>query len=545
MLKFKKLLTTIISASIILGSSSVSYANTTLVLPDPQEFGTPAYLTSVLEAANQEEAQQALNTISRLSPSEILQFLGEFSYYVDEQNLDKDVIISVLTAFPSLIDSLNDSTVSEILDSDQYSSTFKVYIMDMYNSKLFNSSSSQSDIYKSALSTLSNDTSEDMDARIFAAHIWEKDSESLNTLLNLYNIANDEDDQLLMLKDISEISPSTARSIAYEIVENYKINSPKSVTAANKIYIRSLPSPMGKDAEAILALNRQILQDSSVSNEYTQGCILALSELPSEESVKLIFDNVEFENQIGMHLYVDRNFDSLSSYLSKQDFSELERCVTAVPSPKFKPILTKMLNSRSSDLDTTKIEDLITLIDTADSVSPTATAVGTEGFAIYRDGVAPEIMDEYHAGLIILSDSTNEPITIAHQPGDNDGVRGVSFTNFVGKHDLIGIFKKNVGTRTRANIVDTAVDLINEPMGYCFTSIIIWNENTISNIEVNDIEQIRCDGVVEYSYEYWGVRIVGNDGSWDVSTTDGATQHNLRCASWSPKYQSDKMTKFL
>ena len=67
MLKFKKLLTTIISASIILGSSSVSYANTTLVLPDPQEFGTPAYLTSVLEAANQEEAQQALNTILKYS----------------------------------------------------------------------------------------------------------------------------------------------------------------------------------------------------------------------------------------------------------------------------------------------------------------------------------------------------------------------------------------------------------------------------------------------------------------------------------------------
>ena len=38
-----------------------------------------------------------------------------------------------------------------------------------------------------------------------------------------------------------------------------------------------------------------------------------------------------------------------------------------------------------------------------------------------------------------------------------------------------------------------------------------------TKIQPDDITKIRCDGLIEYCYEYYGYRIFGSDTLWDIS----------------------------
>lgn len=37
-------------------------------------------------------------------------------------------------------------------------------------------------------------------------------------------------------------------------------------------------------------------------------------------------------------------------------------------------------------------------------------------------------------------------------------------------------------------------------------------------LEVSDIEKIRCDGFVEFAYEYNGIKLQASSVYWDIST---------------------------
>ena len=43
-----------------------------------------------------------------------------------------------------------------------------------------------------------------------------------------------------------------------------------------------------------------------------------------------------------------------------------------------------------------------------------------------------------------------------------------------------------------------------------------------TKIQPTDVTSVRCDGFVEYCYEYYGYRIYGDDDHWDITKSDAA-----------------------
>lgn len=70
----------------------------------------------------------------------------------------------------------------------------------------------------------------------------------------------------------------------------------------------------------------------------------------------------------------------------------------------------------------------------------------------------------------------------------------------------------------------TALSLANERIAYVFANPIRYSISSIATDKypVSDIVAIRCDGLVEYAYEYNNIRVYGNDTYWDISKAGDA-----------------------
>ena len=155
--------------------------------------------------------------------------------------------------------------------------------------------------------------------------------------------------------------------------------------------------------------------------------------------------------------------------------------------------------------------------------------------AIYRDGVA---VIEYHAGIVAHSQGPEYNSTgkwVIHASGDSSSV--VEYAKY--KPDFLKD-KKPVGEyymssmsySDQLNIFFTAVDLTNNGITYTLLSIFTTNLSS-GTISPSDIIKMRCDGVVEYSYEYNGIKVLGGSTNWNCSTVSGLLAH-----SGTPKSQS-------
>ena len=64
-----------------------------------------------------------------------------------------------------------------------------------------------------------------------------------------------------------------------------------------------------------------------------------------------------------------------------------------------------------------------------------------------------------------------------------------------------------------------------------------------SRIEPKDITQMRCDGVVEYCFEYCNYRIFGDDGKWNISKNNqSCVTHHDNVMRINPALQTVHMT---
>ena len=150
------------------------------------------------------------------------------------------------------------------------------------------------------------------------------------------------------------------------------------------------------------------------------------------------------------------------------------------------------------------------------------------GNALYRDGVLGGL--EWHAGLVGHANGPmyNGSAWVIHHPGPDNVVEYGTFTEFLdGNNDKGELYKSSVSQSTAYDIFYTAHDLTNEGIAYSYSPMLRSSKSS-GKIHPSDITKIRCDGVVEYCYEYNGVRLQGPDDStntWDISTAFGADYH--------------------
>lgn len=176
-------------------------------LPTPEEIDSVHLLTPILEAETEAESETALQALADLDADGKLLALAQIAEFAEEQN-DSEILIAFLPYIgEDLMDSLDATTATAILESNAYSDLFKIYIIDLANT-LDNFSSVS---YNEALVDVAMDSSKSDELRVYAAH--DIDTSMVSNPVAVYEVLYDDassmDDKMLMLKDIGFVDPAT------------------------------------------------------------------------------------------------------------------------------------------------------------------------------------------------------------------------------------------------------------------------------------------------------------------------------------------------
>jgi len=152
--------------------------------------------------------------------------------------------------------------------------------------------------------------------------------------------------------------------------------------------------------------------------------------------------------------------------------------------------------------------------------------------AIYRTGA----YGYNHAGVFYIN-STGSTFGSYEARGDGPVVFS-SMNDFIGTETYYGPhYRSTVDTSTeRDSIIQTCKDLANNStLGYTWTDCLNPESNVGSYISPDEVAEIRCDGVVEYAYEWnnfwvWGKSSTGTSSgtptNHDISYINYYGEHN-------------------
>lgn len=478
-------------------------------LPEPEEIATLSMLNPLLEADGEEAAQSALDALAQAPFEDKLLTLAQIAEYVDNGAADMELLIGFLPYIgEDLRDGLDADVATAILQEDAFSDTFKIYVIDLANSQ----DNFFSTAYNEVLSRLALDNTAGEELRIYAAHNLDADriADPVAVYETLYHEADSMENRMLMLKDIGFVEPATARELSLDVLEQYEKYESRIVTMANKAYIRSIDGEQ-EYIDTIIDLNREMMavQDADL----TTGCLLALSELREPEAVELIFELDSFDDLSGLYKLVDYNMDGVLAYTEEAGIESLQKIVEAAPVEEFIPALEAKLMQRSTTPEEQEIlEELLAIVEIANSEVETfaASTSNWDGYAIFRDGVnipATGIEIDWHAGIVYTSTgkSSSAITKVAHHSGKGYATINATFSQFLdGNNTFKGARKtSNLTTAVRNKILQTCRDLDAEAVGYTFGVLITCSEVGFDQqIYPENITKTRCDGFVEYCYEY-------------------------------------------
>ncbi len=169
-------------------------------------------------------------------------------------------------------------------------------------------------------------------------------------------------------------------------------------------------------------------------------------------------------------------------------------------------------------------------------------ATGNQGYAIYRDGVFFNATD--HAGIMNKPDTNSYTNPIIHHSGSGY----VDFTTYVGflnGKNFIGVYRPN-GTVTSANrdtFVGTARTLQTENISYSLAFQVNYKDFEVGTyVDPSEITEMRCDGVVEYIYEWANFKVYGSSSYWEVSKATLANKDEHRATQVTPRTQKNYLT---
>lgn len=180
-------------------------------------------------------------------------------------------------------------------------------------------------------------------------------------------------------------------------------------------------------------------------------------------------------------------------------------------------------------------------------------ATGNQGYAVYRNGVKVGPFNvNWHASLMDDPhyNSTSQPVIEA------DGTNNVKFSTWAQfvRPDLgnsyQGVYRPKVqpSSTDRDNFDAMARRLVTESIPYCLGNQLSysWALTGHTWVYASDIGAIRCDGVIEYCYEFYGFKVFGSTANWDISKW-GYSSFDAHSIVWiQPKAQAESyLTKIV
>lgn len=172
-------------------------------------------------------------------------------------------------------------------------------------------------------------------------------------------------------------------------------------------------------------------------------------------------------------------------------------------------------------------------------------ATNAKGFSVYRQGNIPN--PSGHAGLV-YKNSVEDSNAIIHviRGDDNYLIRKTSLLVFEDNQDFYGYYVpktlKNLSTSDRTNKLSSVISkadalaaIKKDNLGYNLV-FQVWyktDKNNNGRVDIDEITSMRCDGLVEYCYEYYGLSVYGDN----ITTFNTSIRDNHCAPNVTPKQQ--------
>ncbi len=167
-------------------------------------------------------------------------------------------------------------------------------------------------------------------------------------------------------------------------------------------------------------------------------------------------------------------------------------------------------------------------------------ATNVRGFSVYRQGKFPN--PSGHAGLVYSTniDASNAIIHVAKDESDY-WIKKISLNSFIDTQDFYGYYvpktlknySKTDQMNLRSKVISKAhaLSAIDEnSLSYNALYQVWYSKDSNKNgiVDVNEITSIRCDGLVEYCYEFYGLSVYGgNISKFDTSIRNAHSAPNV------------------
>lgn len=169
-------------------------------------------------------------------------------------------------------------------------------------------------------------------------------------------------------------------------------------------------------------------------------------------------------------------------------------------------------------------------------------ASGYQGYAVYRNGVwisGNNLL--WHAAIMDDAYIGDSSVPIIHTPGSAGTMFG-SWSGFLNGNTFQGVYAPLGGpsSEKRDLFRATARNIAWRHIPYSLVYQVDYDLNSVGTyVDVNEITGMRCDGVVEYTYEWNNFNVYASD----VSVADANIKNSHSGAAINPKSQTSYLTK--
>lgn len=181
------------------------------------------------------------------------------------------------------------------------------------------------------------------------------------------------------------------------------------------------------------------------------------------------------------------------------------------------------------------------LLASAAFASPAYAATGNQGYAVYRNGVIVAGVDQWHAALMSLPHWNSGSLPVIHARSGSNWVQYGTWPEFTNGRIYQGTYRPKVAptSAARDDFLYVARRLVDERIPYNLAYQVYYDTDTAGTwVEPAEITSMRCDGVVEYVYEWCGYRVYGNSTYWDVTKAGWSSREHHSGTLVTPRIQA-------
>ena len=357
----KKVLAGLILLVIVLGLyfSSISFASTAgqnnSVLPEVEKIKEKKHFNYLVTLDDKNKQD---NYLDGLNEKELLTAIAETAEELDKKGSFPEIAMFAAYVDKKLIGNLKEEEYISILQNPEYSTPFKVFMIDTYS---YSRSKNQQKIdaeFNQVLKKIIKDKNNDPGLRFYA--ISTVDDFNQNDVQSLTEILNSEKGEGYLtaatLKALKEVNERESFNISKNILKNYQSYPIEEVQMAMHV-VASISDNTLQEANDVDNRFEDVDNIIKTSNDTAliSGAVFALGDVKTDKSVKTVINNRQKINDDGLiRYYIDKNYLAIAKMLDTNDDASIKialTCVDIAPFKNFKPKLEELISqSKNEDI---------------------------------------------------------------------------------------------------------------------------------------------------------------------------------------------------